>query len=57
MAMNKFNFNEHKRDTWKCDRLIGHIISINRVILAIDMNDSLMTCSDDIGIHATKTYL
>ena len=26
--MNKFYFNEHKQDTWKCDWLIGHIISI-----------------------------
>ena len=26
--MNKFHFNEHKKDTWKCDWLIGHIISI-----------------------------
>ena len=28
MTMNKFHFNEHKQDTWKCDWLIGHIISI-----------------------------
>ena len=28
MTMNKFYFNEHKQDTWKCDCLIGHIISI-----------------------------
>ena len=26
--MNKFHFNEHKQDWWKCDWLIGHIISI-----------------------------
>ena len=26
--MNEFHFNEHKQDTWKCDWLIGHIISI-----------------------------
>ena len=26
--MNVFDFNEHKRDTWKCDCLIGHLISI-----------------------------
>ena len=25
MTMNKFYFNEHKQDTWKCDWLIGHI--------------------------------
>ena len=29
MTMNKFHFNEHKQDTWKCDWLIGHIISIS----------------------------
>ena len=27
--MNKFHLNENKQDTWKCDSLIGHIISIN----------------------------
>ena len=27
--MNKFHFNAHKPDTWKCDWLIGHIISIS----------------------------
>ena len=27
--MNKYHFNEHKQDIWKCDWLIGHIISIN----------------------------
>ena len=26
--MNKFHFNEHKRDTWKYDWLISHIIYI-----------------------------
>ena len=26
--MNKFHFNEHKKDTWKCDWLLGHIIFI-----------------------------
>ena len=31
MKMNKFNFNEHKKDTWKCDWLIGHIISITNL--------------------------
>ena len=29
MTMNKFHFNELKKDTWKCDWLIGHIIYIN----------------------------
>ena len=29
MTMNKFHFNELKRDTWKCDWLIGYIISID----------------------------
>ena len=28
MTMNKFYFNEHKRDTWKCDWLICYIVSI-----------------------------
>ena len=28
MTMNKFHFNEHKQNTWMCDWLIGHIISI-----------------------------
>ena len=28
MTMNKFHFNEHKQDTWECDWLIRHIISI-----------------------------
>ena len=27
--MNKFHFNKHKWDTWKCDWFIGHIISIS----------------------------
>ena len=27
--MNKFHFDEHQWDIWKCDWLIGHIISIN----------------------------
>ena len=35
MIMNKFYFNEHKRDTWKCDWLIGHIISINPFLLPL----------------------
>ena len=30
MTMNGFHFNGHKQDTWKCDWLIGHIISISR---------------------------
>ena len=30
--MNKFHFNEHKQETWKCDWLIGHLISIRYVI-------------------------
>ena len=29
ILMNTFYFNEHKQDTWKCDCLIGYIISIN----------------------------
>ena len=33
MTMNKFHFNEHKQDTWKCDWLIGHIISIRNLAL------------------------
>ena len=28
MTMNKFHFNENKRDTWKCNWLISHKISI-----------------------------
>ena len=34
MTMNKFHFNEHKQDWWKCDWLIGHIISITLTIHA-----------------------
>ena len=29
MTINKINFNKLKQDTWKCDWLIGHVISIN----------------------------
>ena len=32
MTMNKFHFNEHKQDTWKCDWLICHIISIRYTV-------------------------
>ena len=31
MIMNKFHFNENKEDIWKCDWLIGHMISITKV--------------------------
>ena len=31
MKLNKFHFNEHKKDRWKCDWLIGHIISIKNM--------------------------
>ena len=38
--MNKFHFNEHKQDTWKCDWLIGHIrayMSMKEKLLKYDM--------------------
>ena len=32
IKMNKYHFNEHKQNTWKCDWLIGHMISISSII-------------------------
>ena len=32
IQLNKFPYNEHKRDTWKCDWLIGHIIFIKLLV-------------------------
>ena len=38
MIMNKFHLNKHKRDTWKCDRLVCHIRSIIRHETSWTMN-------------------
>ena len=49
MKMNKFHFNEHKQDTWKCDWLIGHIISIH--LEHVNYLDLLCTKALEFIIH------
>ena len=50
MTMNKFYFNEHKQDTWKCDWLIGHIISIMELCVSgvnIGFDNPSMSMEED----------
>ena len=37
MIINTFHLNEYKCDTWKCDWVIGNIISINICMITNDM--------------------
>ena len=47
MTMNKFHFNEHKQDSWKCDWLIGHIISIKSFMNLVQMKDYMYMVTND----------
>ena len=45
MIMNRFHFNKHKQDSWKCDWLIHHIISIRKDSNGVEVNHkSSMDC-------------